>query len=250
MMGYWRGPERSSFAVAPEAAAARGSSSAAAAANRSSSAAAAQTRALRGQRGLPLHLVVLGHRGLRVRLLPVRVCTIGKHQTLSRDLSLRAILEKLGLGLPCSDHEVFLGTLGLLEVLLDGLAGHLLLHVSDLAQVCAPGGQAEADDKVEEDDVRDEPPVKGRLLSAASVINTAPELHLDEEHAPANEKVEAKEQFGDLFEAVGEFDELEEEQDEHGRPEEEHQARRRLQVGFIAIIFDDDEHDDADEGEE
>jgi len=147
-------------------------------------------------RALTLHLglVVLSHRLLGVRLHGVRVGTIGQHHSLRADLGISAVLHEHrlagGTGL---DHEVLVDFLFLRQVLLNSLLRDLFLGISNFAKVGAPSGEAEADDEVEEDDVRDEPPVEKGGLLAALVVDSAPELHLDEEHAPTDEEVEAEE---------------------------------------------------------
>ena len=108
-----------------------------------------------------------------------------------------------------------------LKVLLNSLARHLLLDIGDLAEVSSPSGQSETHNQVEQDDVGDEPPVERRFFSAALVVDAAPELELNEEHAATDEEVEAKEELRDLLQALGQLDELKEQQYEDGGPEEE-----------------------------
>ena len=152
-------------------------------------------------------LVVLGHGGLGVRLLRVRVL-VGEHHALDAGRGcIRTVLEEHGgIGGARSDHEMLLLRRGLLQILLDGLLRDLFLGVGDLAEVGAPGGQAEAHKEVEDDDVRDEPPVEHGLILPALLsvlLDATPELELHEEHAPTDEEVEAKESFRTRFQALG-----------------------------------------------
>ena len=184
-----------------------------------------------GALSLHLSLVVLGHGGWGMSLLCVRVRPVVQHQTLDAGLlRIGSVLQQHGLAGTGSEHEVLVIPLRLLEIFFDCLLGELLLGIGHFAKIGAPSGKAEAYDEVEENDVDDEPPVECRSFFAALIVDSAPELHLDEEHAAANEKVESEEHFGDLFETVRQFDNLEEQEDEDATPKEEDQAGGCLEI--------------------
>ena len=125
-----------------------------------------------------------------------------------------------------SDHEMLLLVLLILEIRLDCLISELLLSVRLSAQVRAPCHQTESHNQVEKSDISDEPPVKDGGLGAALVLRAAPDLHLDEKHARADEKVECGEQLGNGLQTVRHFHDLEKQEHEEKTPEDEDHARR------------------------
>ena len=141
-------------------------------------------------------LVVLSHGGVGVGLLLVRVL-VGEHHALDAGCgSISTVLKKHGLiSGTSSDHEVLLRRVRLLQILFDGFFCDLFLGIGDLAEVSTPGGKSEAHKEVEDDDIGDEPPVEHRLIFTARLsvlLYATPELELHEEHATANEEVEAE----------------------------------------------------------
>lgn len=195
-------------------------------------------------------VVVLVHSLLRVGLHGVWVLAFREHHALDAwGRRVSSVLEQHGLVVDAGlEHEVSLVLRRLLEVLLDGVLRDLVLHVDDLADVGAPHGEAERHDEVEESDVADEPPVERWDFQAALVVNATPELHLGEEEAAADEAVEAEEEAGDLLEALGQLDGLQEHEHEDCAPEEENQTSSSLQVRLSAVLVDDAEENDADKG--
>ena len=107
-----------------------------------------------------------------------------------------------------SEHEVFLGLIitFLLQIFFHSFASDFLLNIGHFTKVGTPSSQTKADDEVEENDIGDEPPVERGDFSAALVVYAAPKLELNEEHASADEKVEAEQEFWDLLQALGQLD--------------------------------------------
>ena len=105
-------------------------------------------------------LVVLGHGGVGVGLLLVRVL-VGEHHALDAGCGcISTVLEEHGLiSGASSDHEVLLIRIRLLKILFNGFFCDLFLGICDFTEVCTPGSKAEAHKEVEDDDIGDEPPV-------------------------------------------------------------------------------------------
>ena len=177
-------------------------------------------------------LVVLGHGCLGVGLLRVRVL-VGEHHALHawcRCIS-TVLEEHRGIGGACSDHEMLLLRICLLQILFNGLFCDLFLGISDLAEVCTPGSKAEAHKEVEDNDIGDEPPVEHRLIFTARLsvlLYATPELQLHEEHATADKEIEAKKELGDLLKTLGVIGGLEEQENKYDAPQAEDKSSSGL----------------------
>ena len=130
-----------------------------------------------------------------MRLLRVGVSPVSEHHALYAGCwGIFAVLKEHRRVIRSSlNRKVPVLLLHLVQVLFDSLFCNFFLSVHNLADIRSPDCQAEGHNKVEESDVTDEPPVERWHLSAAGIVDAAPELQLAEEEAPADEKVEAKE---------------------------------------------------------
>jgi len=104
----------------------------------------------------------------------------------------------------------------------------LFLGISNLTNVGTPGCQAKTDDKIEDNDVGNQPPVVYSCLLSAVVVHTSPEHELGEEHHSAHKEVKAEKDSWDFLQALGKSGHLEQEKYEDDRPQGENEPHSCL----------------------